>query len=72
MPLNYNALLKLEGLCPTETPPSDGISKVPRWPRIYYDTPTGEPIFVTEEEFNNMVEFFRIQAAVRDRNKTPK
>jgi len=42
-----------------------------KWPRVYYDTPTGEPISLTEAEFNNMVELYRLLAAARDRNKTP-
>ena len=48
------------------------IDDKPKFPRVYTDTPTGEPITLTEEEFNNLVELFRELAAIRDRNKTPK
>ena len=62
---------KIDDVYPAEMPPLDGISKVTKWPRVYYDTPTGEPISLTEAEFNNMVELYRLLAAARDRNKTP-
>ena len=62
---------RIDDVCPTEMPPLDGISKITKWPRVYYDTPTGDPISLTEADFNNMVELFRMLAAARDRNKTP-
>jgi len=55
-----------------ETQPSGGINEAVAPTRVYYDTPTGEPISLTEDEFNNLVELFRMLAAVRDRNKAPK
>ena len=66
-----NACLQIGDTYPPEMTPSDGISKVTKWPRVYYDTPTGDPISLTEADFNNMVELFRMLAAARDRNKTP-
>jgi hypothetical protein len=51
---------------------SNNTSGCAKFPMIFTDTPTGEPITLTEEEFNNLVELFRLLAAVRDRNKTVK
>jgi len=69
--LGNDEYTKIDAVYSTETPPSDGISKVTKWPRVYTDTPTGEPISLTEEEFKNMVELYHMLAAIRDRNKTP-
>jgi hypothetical protein len=71
IPTKSDVYLKIVDVSPTEAPPSDGISKITKWPRVYTDTPTGEPISLTEDEFNNMVEAFRLLAVARDRNKTP-
>jgi len=40
--------------------------------KTFTDTPTGEPITLSENELNNLVELFRELAAIRDSNKTPK
>jgi hypothetical protein len=66
-----NACPQIDYVYQAEMPPSDDISKVTKWPRVYCDTPTGAPISLTEDEFNNMVALFRLLAAGRDRDKTP-
>ncbi len=69
---SYNKPLKLDDVCPTEAHSIDAVGNVLKFPRVYTDTPTGEPITLTEEDFNNLVELFRGLVKVRDRNKTPK
>lgn len=49
----------------------DKTGKEKKFPKVFTDTPTGEPISLTEDELNNLVELFRGLATIRDRNKTP-
>ena len=52
-----------------ETPYIDGISKGEARTRVYTDTPTGDPITLTEEAFRNLVELFRMLATTRNRSR---